>query len=375
MFVQGSALGRGFRIVFTLALTSIASGCAVADSTVPASESNHAEDVDVLVIEPAPIVNPELVIEEQIIEVPTHCLGPEPTGRWAGRSSDDEWARGLYPARERYPEGWLALTFDDGPHPSRTRVVLDELARHGQHATFFLTGHAIRSSTYPLVQRMIAEGHTLANHGWRHDVAMAEQIDTITELEDYIESELELTQIRVDMALLASSADDFEAMDERVFAGLRWTDDRADQLAAMPELRRRHRALLDEHGHAEGTRPLALEWVRPPGGNPYVGKRWTNAERETFGRVVNRMGLSVVMWNHGSGDSDPSLEPEDRMDPDRVAETGRKAGRRGGVYVAHDRIDPEAARALLKSIAASGAVVVGLEELRQAKLEAAGSCG
>lgn len=379
MFVRRLAAGRGFCFGFVLALTAIAPACAVSDSTAPALESSLAEegyeDVELLTEAAAPITNPTLAIVEPIAEpIEARCLGPEPTGRWTDRSSDDEWARGLYPARERYPERWLALTFDDGPHPTRTRVVLDELARHGQHATFFLTGHAIRSSTYPLVQRMVAEGHALANHGWRHDVDMAEQVAAIDELEAYLESELELTQIRVDMALLASSADDFEAMDRQVFAGLRWTDDRADQLAAMPELRRRHLALLAERGWVEGTRPLTLEWVRPPGGNPYVGKRWTVAERESFARVVNRMGLSMVMWNHGSGDSDPALDPADRMDPVRVAETGRKAGRRGGIYVAHDRIDPEAARALLKTVAGSGARVVSLEQLRQAKLEATGAC-
>jgi peptidoglycan/xylan/chitin deacetylase (PgdA/CDA1 family) len=308
-------------------------------------------------------------------ELPKRCLGPDPSGRWAGRSSDDDWARGLYPARERYPEQWLALTFDDGPHPERTPIVLDELARHDQHATFFLTGHAIRGDTYALVQRMVAEGHVLANHGWRHDTRMAEQVDSRAELERYIESEFELTQIRVDLALLATSREDFAAMHERVFRKLHWTDGRAEQLAAMPKLRVRHRELLEERGFVDGTRPLVLEWVRPPGGNPYLGKRWTVAEREAFARVVNRMELSVVMWNHGSGDSDPALAPKDRMDPERVAETGVKAARRGGVYVAHDRIDPEAVRALLNTIANSDAQIVGLEQLRQAKLEALGACG
>jgi len=32
----------------------------------------------------------------------------------------------------------VALTFDDGPHPERTPVVLDLLAQYGQKATFFV---------------------------------------------------------------------------------------------------------------------------------------------------------------------------------------------------------------------------------------------
>jgi hypothetical protein len=379
MFVQRSALGRGFGVALALVLTSFSSACAVAESAGPTFDSNHAGDVEDVdstadAIVAAPIVNPPLEIA-LVVEPEKRCLGPDPSGRWAGRSSDDEWARGLYPARERYPEHWLALTFDDGPHPDRTPVVLDELARHGQHATFFLTGHAVRGDTYELVQRMVAEGHTLANHGWRHDTRMAEQLDTRAELERYIESELELTQIRVDMALLATSREDFAAMHERVFRKLHWTDGREEQLAAMPKLRIRHAELLAERGYVDGARPLTLEWVRPPGGNPYLGNRWKVAEREAFARVVNEMGMSVVMWSHGSGDSDPALKPKDRMDPERVAETGSQAAQRGGIYVAHDRIDPEAARALLETIAKSDAEVVGLEQLRRAKLEALGACG
>jgi peptidoglycan/xylan/chitin deacetylase (PgdA/CDA1 family) len=301
------------------------------------------------------------------------CLGPEPRGRWAGRRSDDDWARGLYPRGDRYPENWLTLTFDDGPHSSRTTVVLDELARHGQHATFFLTGHAIRKGTYPLVQRMLAEGHTLANHGFRHDIRMAEMIDSPKQVEAYVASELELTQIRVDIALLATSPEDFSEMEARVFRKLNWLDERAEQLSAMPKLRERHRALLEERGYSDNERPYRLEWVRPPGGNPYLGHS-TSQERSTFARVVNRMGLSVVMWTHGTGDSDPRLEPKIRMDPERVAGTALEAIERGGIYVAHDRIDPEALVAMLETIAASDAVIVSLAQLRDAKLEALGYC-
>src|SRR5690606_19834102 len=114
----------------------------------------------------------------------------------------------------------LALTFDDGPHNTRTPIALAELARRNMHATFFLTGHAIRSNNYQLVQQMVAEGHTLANHGWRHDTNMAKQHGDIAELEAYVESEFELTQIRVDLAMMAQSADDFRAIDREVFQGL-----------------------------------------------------------------------------------------------------------------------------------------------------------
>lgn len=61
----------------------------------------------------------------------------------------------------------IALTFDDGPDPDETPRVLDVLAAHGAHATFFMVGR--RAEAHPeLVARAAAEGHTVANHSWDH---------------------------------------------------------------------------------------------------------------------------------------------------------------------------------------------------------------
>ena len=60
------------------------------------------------------------------------------------------------------------LTFDDGPHTEYTPQILDVLARHGARATFFVVGRLVRA--YPdLIERIAAEGHTLANHTWNHE--------------------------------------------------------------------------------------------------------------------------------------------------------------------------------------------------------------
>jgi len=62
----------------------------------------------------------------------------------------------------------VALTLDDGPHPSTTPAVLDTLSAHGGKATFFLLGEA--AAAYPdLVERIAAEGHELGNHGLRDE--------------------------------------------------------------------------------------------------------------------------------------------------------------------------------------------------------------
>lgn len=57
----------------------------------------------------------------------------------------------------------FALTFDDGPHPDVTPRLLDMLARHRARATFFLIGERILANE-PIVARIAAEGHELANH-------------------------------------------------------------------------------------------------------------------------------------------------------------------------------------------------------------------
>lgn len=61
----------------------------------------------------------------------------------------------------------LYLTFDDGPHPEVTPVLLDLLAAHGAKATFFLLG--ANAERYPdVARRIVAEGHAIGNHSYSH---------------------------------------------------------------------------------------------------------------------------------------------------------------------------------------------------------------
>lgn len=58
----------------------------------------------------------------------------------------------------------VSLTFDDGPDPVYTPLVLDLLAREDVRATFFVVGE--RARRYPdLVYRIREEGHEIGNHG------------------------------------------------------------------------------------------------------------------------------------------------------------------------------------------------------------------
>lgn len=61
----------------------------------------------------------------------------------------------------------LALTFDDGPHPSHTERLLEILAREGAPAAFFLQGAHAEKHLH-LVRAIHAAGQALGNHGYSH---------------------------------------------------------------------------------------------------------------------------------------------------------------------------------------------------------------
>jgi peptidoglycan-N-acetylglucosamine deacetylase len=78
---------------------------------------------------------------------------------------------------------YIAMTFDDGPHPVLTPRLLDMLKARGIRATFFLIGQ--NAAEYPdIVRRIAAEGHEIGNHTWDHPqltklspIALREEID------------------------------------------------------------------------------------------------------------------------------------------------------------------------------------------------------
>lgn len=95
------------------------------------------------------------------------------------RAGDTAAAPEPTPSSDYYDEGTqrttetsaVALTFDDGPDPRYTPHVLSSLRAYGVTATFCVTGE--NASAYPeLVQAIVADGHTLCNHTWNHDIAL-----------------------------------------------------------------------------------------------------------------------------------------------------------------------------------------------------------
>ncbi len=62
---------------------------------------------------------------------------------------------------------YVALTFDDGPSPEYTPLILDILKEKNVEATFFMVGKHVEK--YPEVAKQVAEdGHEIGNHTYDH---------------------------------------------------------------------------------------------------------------------------------------------------------------------------------------------------------------
>ncbi len=69
--------------------------------------------------------------------------------------------------RNKGAAGTLALTYDDGPVPQHTEVLLDLLRQEGVRATFFCIGRRVQQHP-ELARRIVADGHTIAVHTMDH---------------------------------------------------------------------------------------------------------------------------------------------------------------------------------------------------------------
>lgn len=61
----------------------------------------------------------------------------------------------------------VALSFDDGPHPTVTPRILDILKENNAHATFFVLGNRVDSYS-DILQRTYSEGNEIGSHTFSH---------------------------------------------------------------------------------------------------------------------------------------------------------------------------------------------------------------
>jgi peptidoglycan-N-acetylglucosamine deacetylase len=80
-----------------------------------------------------------------------------PTAQWYGKTFT-----GL-PRGSRQ----LALTYDDGPNDPHTLRLLEVLAKHNVHATFFLIGSYIQQQPQ-IARELVQAGHVVGNHTFTH---------------------------------------------------------------------------------------------------------------------------------------------------------------------------------------------------------------
>lgn len=85
------------------------------------------------------------------------------------------------------------MTFDDGPSDKLTPELLDILARHHIHATFFVIGQNVVQHP-EILQRAVREGHEIGNHSWTHP-AFAKMRD------DAVRAELQKTDDAIRAAI------------------------------------------------------------------------------------------------------------------------------------------------------------------------------
>jgi peptidoglycan/xylan/chitin deacetylase (PgdA/CDA1 family) len=91
-----------------------------------------------------------------------------PTGQWYGPTFT-----GL-PAGS----GQIALTYDDGPNDPHTLRLLEVLAKHSVHATFFLIGRYVKQ--HPDIARdIVRAGHVVGNHTFTHPLLIFKSMKEI----------------------------------------------------------------------------------------------------------------------------------------------------------------------------------------------------
>lgn len=93
--------------------------------------------------------------------------GPLPRNPDMSLSSNFSRGSGVSFSRVLVSGNYIAMTFDDGPHPQNTPRLLDILRARNVKATFYVIGRSV--DLYPqIVRRTVAEGHEMGNHSYTH---------------------------------------------------------------------------------------------------------------------------------------------------------------------------------------------------------------
>ena len=79
----------------------------------------------------------------------------------------------------------VALTFDDGPDPNYTGLVLDVLKEKNVKATFFVLGENVKQNPH-LLQQIDKAGHEIGNHGYTHSYSSSQFVGEMVKADQVI---------------------------------------------------------------------------------------------------------------------------------------------------------------------------------------------
>ena len=134
----------------------------------------------------------------------------------------------------------IALTFDDGPYPMFTPLLLDELHALNVPATFFLIGRD--AEQWPeLAQRIEAQGHEIADHTYSHpnldEESSAQVRGEVTRGRDVLWSLVHDPSVRTLMRPPHGryTVSTLEAVQQLGYEVVLWTDDTGDWRTVTPE--------------------------------------------------------------------------------------------------------------------------------------------
>ena len=110
--------------------------------------------------------------------------GPVPRNPDMNLSANFSPDAGVTFSRVSVNKNYVAMTFDDGPHPQNTPKLLDILRERNIKATFYVIGRNVE--LYPeITRRIVAEGHEIGNHTYTHgnmtkmsDAKVRKELDT-----------------------------------------------------------------------------------------------------------------------------------------------------------------------------------------------------
>jgi peptidoglycan-N-acetylglucosamine deacetylase len=131
----------------------------------------------------------------------------------------------------------LALTFDDGPDPITTPIILDALKKHNAKATFFVLGKNAINNPH-LLQRIVLEGHAIGTHSYSHRASMsleeAQHENTFTQAIVYQSTGFRTNLFRPPYGLSKSYLNK-NAL-SRGWAAFNWTASAADTATKDPDV-------------------------------------------------------------------------------------------------------------------------------------------